>query len=133
MADNVQTQGPPNMAALVGGIISDAQQLIRQEIVLARSELRQEWDKTKAAATAFAAGSMVAFVAVFLLAFGLVHLLHWATGAGDPATVPLWGWFLIVGGVLACFAGALLFRGIHKAGEIQVPPPQTVDSLKEII
>jgi Putative Actinobacterial Holin-X, holin superfamily III len=133
MAENVHTEGPPNMAALVGGIINDAQQLIRQEITLARSELRHEWDKTKAAALNLATGGVIAFVGVFLLLFGLVHLLHWASGAVDPAAVPLWGWFLIVGGVLGFVGGALLFRGIQKAGEIQVPPPQTTDSLKEIL
>ena len=60
MANNVQTDGPPNMAALVGGIITDAQQLIRQEITLARSELQQEWDKTKAAAVSLATGGVIA-------------------------------------------------------------------------
>jgi hypothetical protein len=134
MADRVQTESPPNMADLVGGIINDAQQLIRQEIQLARTELRQEWNKIKEAVIAMAAGGVVLFVAVFLLAFGVVHLLHWATGyTRDDAAVPLWGWFLIVGAVFALLGGGLLFRGVTKASEVQVPPPQTTDSLKEII
>jgi hypothetical protein len=132
MPDNVQTEGPPNMAALVGGIIGDAQQLIRQEITLARSELQQEWNKIKTATVSMAAGGLVALVGVFLLAWGVVHLLHWASGQPDPATVPLWGWFLIVGAVFAAVGGGLLYRGVSKAGEVQVPP-QTVDSLKEIL
>jgi len=128
MADNVQTEGPPNMAGLVGGIITDAQKLIRQEITLARSELYQEWNKTKDAALSLAAGGAVAFVGVLLLAFMLVHLLAWAA-----PTLPLWVDYLIVGGAFALIGGGLLFRGITKANEVQVPPPQTVESLKEIL
>jgi sterol desaturase/sphingolipid hydroxylase (fatty acid hydroxylase superfamily) len=133
MANNVQTEESTNMTALVQGIINDAQQLIRQEISLARSELRQEWDKTKAAVMSMATGGVIAFVGVFLLAFGLVRLLHWATGGVDSAAVPLWGWFLIVGGVFAFIGVSLLYMGLHKASEIQVPPPQTTNSLKEIL
>jgi Putative Actinobacterial Holin-X, holin superfamily III len=132
MAEHVQTEGP-NMTALVGGIIQDAQQLIRQEITLARSELKQEWTKAKDSAVAMTIGGVVALVGVFHLSLGLVYLLHWVSGAPDAAAVPLWGWFLIVGGVVTIIGAALLYRGISKAGEIQVPPKQTADSLQEII
>lgn len=133
MANDVLTNRDQNVSTLVSGIVEDAQRLIRQEITLARSELRQEWTKTKEAVGSIAAGALVAFVAVFLLAFGVVHLLHWATGGIDPAAVPLWAWFLIVGAVFAFIGGSLIYMGISKAREIQVPPPQTTQSLKEII
>ena len=133
MANDVLTNNDQNMSALVGGIITDAQRLIRQEITLARSELQQEWTKTKEAVGSLAAGGVIAFVGVFLLTFGLVHLLHWATGAVDTAVVPLWAWFLIVGAVVLFIGGSLLFLGISKAGEIKVPPPQTAESLREIL
>ena len=133
MANDVLTNRDQNVSTLVGGIIEDAQRLIRQEITLARSELQQEWVKTKEAVGAIAAGGLVAFVAVFLLAFGLVYLLHWATGGVDTAAVPLWTWFLIVGAVLAFIGGSLIYFGISKAHEVHIPPPQTTQSLKEII
>src|SRR5947207_154860 len=135
MADHVQTvEGPPNMAALVGGIISDAQALIRQEITLARSELQQEWNKTKTAVASLAVGGVIAFLGVILLAFMLVHLLWWLGLRGaDPSAIPLWACFAIVGTLFAAVGGVLLYRGVSKAGEIQVPPKQTVESLKEII
>jgi hypothetical protein len=129
MATNVQSETPPNMTGLMAGIITDAQKLIRQEVNLARSELYEEWNKLKTASMALAVGAGVAFVGVLLLTFMVVYLLNWA----DPAHIPLWIGFLIVGGVLAALGGALLYRGISKAGEIQVPPPQTTDALKEII
>jgi hypothetical protein len=133
MANDVLTDRDQNVSTLVSGIIEDAQRLIRQEITLARSELQQEWVKTKEAVGAIAAGGLVAFLGVFLLAFGLVHLLHWATGTVDTAAVPLWAWFLIVGAVFAFLGGSLIYFGISKGREIQVLPPQTTQSLKEIL
>jgi len=133
MADDLQTQQESNMSTLVAGIVNDAQQLIRQEMALARSELQQEWSKIKTAAMSLAVGGVVAFLGAILLLFGFVRLLHWATGAPDPAAVPLWAWFLIVGAVVSFVGGMLLFSGVSKASEVQVPPPQTTDSLKEIL
>jgi uncharacterized integral membrane protein len=133
MANDVLTNRDQNMSTLVGGIIEDAQRLIRQEITLARSEVQQEWAKTKEAVGSLAGGALVAFLGVLLLAFGLVYLLHWATGGVDTAAVPLWAWFLIVGAVCTFIGGCLVYMGISKAREIQVPPPQTTQSLKEII
>jgi len=132
MANDVLTNRDQNVSTLVSGIIEDAQRLIRQEITLARTELQQEWTKTKEAVGSIAAGALVAFVGVFLLAFGVVHLLHWASGGVDPAAVPLWAWFLIVGAVFAFIGGSLVYLGISKASQIQVAP-QTTQSLKEIL
>jgi Putative Actinobacterial Holin-X, holin superfamily III len=133
MANEVLTNRDQNMSTLVGGIIEDAQRLIRQEITLARSELQQEWAKTKEAVGALAAGALVALLGVFLLAFGIVYLLHWATGGVDNAAVPLWAWFLIVGAVFTFIGGSLVYMGISKGREVQVPLQQTTESLKEMI
>jgi len=133
VATDVQTQQEANVSTLVAGIVSDAQRLVRQEIALARTEIKQEITKARQAAVDFAAGGVVTLLGVILLLFGLVHLLHWATGGIDPASVPLWAWFLIVGAVITFIGGALLFQGVNKVSQIQVPPPQTTDSLKEIL
>jgi hypothetical protein len=133
VATDVQTPQEPNVSTLVAGIVSDAQRLVRQEIALAKTETRQELNKARQMVLDFAAGGVVTFLGVISLMFGVVHLLHWATGGVDPAAVPLWAWFLIVGAVIGFLGGALLFLGVNKAGQIQVPPPQTTDSLKEIL
>src|SRR5262249_49963214 len=120
MAENAKTEGPPNMAALVGGIITDAQKLIRHQSTPAPTEGPTEWTKMKTAALAMAAGGVIALVGALLLAFMLVHLLQWATpreGYLEPSTLPLWVCYLIVGGVFALIGGGLLFRGISRANE----------------
>jgi len=125
MHDNVQTDAQPSMTALVSGIVSDAQQLIRQELALAKSEMREEWCKTKSAAVSFGAAAGVGVLAVVLLSFMLVHLLNWLTG------MPLWGCFAIVGGLFAAVAVILFFTGKNKAEQISVVPRQTMETMRE--
>jgi len=127
MSDRIQqgTDTPPSLTTLVGGIVDDLQRLIRQEIELARREVHQEWEKTKVAAGAMAAGASLAALAAVLLCFFFVHLLAWAT------PLPLWAWFGIVGGVLLGGAAILLLLGRQKASQINVVPPQTAQTMRE--
>src|SRR5919204_42605 len=62
MPENRIDSPPASMSSLVGGIISDAQQLIRQELLLARREVQQEVNKAKMAALSLAAGGVTALV-----------------------------------------------------------------------
>jgi hypothetical protein len=127
MPENRLDSPPASMSALAGGIISDAQQLIRQEMMLARAEIRQEVDKAKAAALSLAVGGFIAVLGVILLCFGICYLITWATGGA----IPLFGSFLIIGGALAAGGGALLFLARSKASEINLVPPQTAESMRE--
>src|SRR5215813_13351349 len=63
MSDNTPAGVQPSLASLVGGLIEDTQQLIRQEAALARRELQEEWTKTKVGATLFS-GAVVLFAVV---------------------------------------------------------------------
>jgi hypothetical protein len=122
--------GPTSMSALVGGIINDAQQLIRQEVALARREVQEEITKAKVAALSFAAGAAVAFFGVMLLCFMFVYLFHWLTN-GLPPGFPLWACFGIVGAVLVAMGAGLLLAARSKLSEIHVVPPRTAQTLKE--
>lgn len=125
MSPETRTENQPSVANLVGGIISDAQTLIRHELELARQEVRQEWTKAREAAMSMAAGALTAVLAVVLLCFGVVHLLAAVT------PIPLWGWFLIVGGLLGAVAVALFLTGKLRADEVNVIPPRTAETMKE--
>ncbi len=127
MAPEIQTENQQSMASLVSGIISDAQKLIRQELELARQEVRQEWTKARDAALSMAIAAGAAFFAALLFLFGLVYLLAAVT------PVPAWGWFLIGALLLGIGAGILFFTGKQKADEVSVIPPRTAETLKEIV
>jgi pheromone shutdown protein TraB len=130
MVDTNRLESGPSISSLVGGIISDAQELIRQEVHLARRELQEEVRKAKTAAISLALGAGILFFGAMLLCFMLVHLLYWATNDLHE-TFPLWGWFGIVGGVLAALGAGLLYSALTKAGDIHLVPPQTAQTMRE--
>jgi hypothetical protein len=124
MSDRLTSADQPSVTALVSGIVQDMQQLVHQEIQLARTEVKQEWEKAKTAAGALAAGLALLGVGGVLLCFLIVHLLHYFG-------VPLWGGFGIVGGVLALAGAVLAAVGYSQANSVNVVPPQTAQTLKE--
>jgi uncharacterized membrane protein YqjE len=130
MVDTNRLDSGPSISALVGGIITDAQQLIRQEMQLARREIQEEVQKAKAAALSLALGVGTLFFGALLLCFMLVHLLFWATNDVHQQ-FPLWAWFGIVGGAFTAAGLALLYNARSKAGEIHLVPPQTAQTMRE--
>jgi len=127
MADRINTvDSPASITQLVGGIVSDLQTLLRQELQLAKTEMRQEWDKTKTAAGTMAAGAAMLTVAGLILSFALVYLLNEvATG------LPLWACFAIIGTAFALLGGILVGVGRSKASDVSVIPPQAAETMKE--
>jgi hypothetical protein len=124
MPENVQNEAP-SMASLVGGIITDAQRLVRQEVALARREMQLEFEKAKAASIALASGAGLAMFGAVFLGLMLVFLLH------EEGGLRLWASFLIVGGVGAVVGAILLYAGIQQVRNISLVPPQTAETLQE--
>jgi len=131
MPDQLTADTPASMASLVGGIITDAQQLIRQEAALARREIQEELTKAKTAAISFGIGVAVLFLGGIMIIFMLVHLLHWLAGDPDPAHIPLWGCYGIVGAVFIVVGGVALFIAKTKVTQIDLVPRRTVETMKE--
>ena len=125
MADRITNETTPSMASLLGGIVSDIQTLIRQEMALAKSEMVREWDKAKTAAGSMAAGAGVLALGGFFLCVTIVCVLT------EVAGLPWWASFLIVGGVLTAVGAVLFFVGRSRAAEVHVVPPQTAETMKE--
>lgn len=134
MPEQLQTDTQPSLTSLVAGIINDVQQLIRQELALAKSEVKQEWDKTKTAAVSFGAAVVVGVLGVIHISLMLVFLLKWVSsppaGAGE-AGLPLWVCFGIIGGLFLVVGAVLFYAGKNKAEQIHVVPPQTAETMKE--
>lgn len=93
-----------NFTPLLGGIIEDSRVLIRQEMALLRSEVRQDLAKTKLAATYFGIGSGMAFVALAFFAGTLVKALP----IFFP-TLPEWACYGIVAALFAVIGFAFIF------------------------
>ena len=125
MADRIPTESPPSMASLLGGIVSDIQTLIRQEIQLAKTEMMREWDKAKTAAGSMAVGAAVLALGGFFLCVTVVCVL------AEVAKLPWWASFLIVGGVFTGLGAVLFYTGRNKAAQVHVVPPQTAETMRE--
>ena len=127
----------PGVTNLISGIISDMGDLVRQEIRFAKAEVKSDFGKTKQAVTALAIGVGAASVSGLLLLWMLVHLLHWLTtpesarAALDPATLPLWACFGIVGGAIGAVAAFLVAGAIAKFRSFNPLPDETAKSLEE--
>jgi len=115
----------PSLAQLLTGIVNDAKELLRQELALAKHEIREDLRKTKTAMLSLGIGVGVAAIGGLLLILMLVHLLNALAG------LPLWACYGIVGGLFLIMGGVLLLIAKNTIARIDVVPPQTVETMKE--
>ena len=113
-----------SVGELVGHVAQDLSTLMRQELELAKAEVKQEITKTGKAAgmlgAAGFAGYMVLLFASIAAWWGLANVMDQGWAA------------LIVAGVWAV-AGAVLFvAGRRRLSDINPTPEQTVETVKEL-
>jgi hypothetical protein len=103
----------------------DIRDLMREELALARIEIREQAGRAKLAAASLGAAVVaLAFGGTFLLvaiAVGLADLLDW----------PVWTGFLIVALLLSIGGMLMLSSGRKKLRSVQPVPEETVRTLKE--
>lgn len=113
----------PSLGKLVGEIGEDLSTLFRQEVELAKAEIRQEAAKAGKAAGMLGgagfAGYMVALLVTLAVVFGLGNVMDLAWAA------------LIVAAVWALIGGVLFARGKERMREVNPTPEQTIETLKE--
>ena len=114
-----------SIRGLIRGILTDLRTLIREEITLARVELREQAGRARAAALSFGmAAAALAFGGTFLLvaiAIAIADLLNW----------PVWAGFLIVAVVLSLVGFITLATGRRQLRTFHAVPEETVSTLKE--
>lgn len=123
MIDLDQRSEQKGVGELIGEIAADLSTLVRQEIELAKAEVKQEAGKAGGAAGMFGgagvAGLLVAIFASLTLMFAL------------DALMPI-GWAALIVTVLWGVVGFVLFtRGRDQLRSIKAPQ-QTMESLKEV-
>ena len=124
-----ETVSPPaegqSVTGLVSGIISDAQELLKQQVALVRAELKADFRRTVQAATLLAIGVLILVPAVFLLCTMFVFMLH------ELAGLSVWASYGIVGGVFAVVGAVLIAVGIQRFRSFNPLPDQSVEAIKE--
>jgi uncharacterized membrane protein YqjE len=117
--------GPePSIADLVRNAVRDAQELVRSEIALAKTEAREEASRYARGAALLAGAALAAAIGiVFLmaaLAWAIVDLTGW----------PVWAGFGVVTLAMLLVAGALAYVGRNRM-TARRHMPRTVDTLRE--
>jgi len=139
MATEVQNQSEQSMASLVGGIVGDVQDLIKQQLALTRKEIESDLRKTREAGTLLGVGVGLALFGCFALCLMLAHLIHFVStpaalqASAEPAAIPLWGCYGIVTLLLLGVGGALAFAGKKKFDSFNPLPDESAQALKENI
>jgi hypothetical protein len=112
-----------SIGELLGNISGDLSQLFRQEVELAKAELKQEASKAGKAGGFLGAAGFAGYLAVVLLSFALVFAL---------ANVMDAGWAALIVAVLWGIVGAVLYSsGRKKLKTVDPMPRRTVDTIKE--
>ncbi|WP_308259016.1 phage holin family protein [Pseudonocardia sp. H11422] len=116
--------GDVSMGELIGDVTRDLSTLMRQELALAQSEIKQEASKTGKAAGALGAAGFAGYMVLLFLSialwWGLAHLMDATWSA------------LIVAAVWAVVGAALFVTGRRKLREVHPKPERTVDTLKHV-
>jgi len=133
MATEVQNRSEPSMTSLVSGIVSDVQDLVKQQLHLTRREIEDDFRKSTKAASVLALGWGIAFLGAIPFCLMLVHLLHWLTS--PPATgggsLPLWACHGVVAVVLMIVGGSLACVGRQKLKSVHPLDNPATEALKE--
>jgi len=122
-----QRDNEPSIAQLLGGIVEDAQLLVRREVDLAKQEVTNELNKVKQGATSLGIGAGLAAVSGIMLTLMIVYVLH------EVAGLSLWLSYLIVGVVLGGVGAVLLMTGINRMKQVDPMPRETIETVKEDI
>jgi uncharacterized membrane protein YqjE len=121
--DHTQQVEETSVGELIGNISDDLSQLFRQEVELAKVELKEEAAKAGKAAGMLGGAGFAGYLAVVLLSFALVFGL---------ANVMDAGWAALIVAVIWAIVGAVLYSsGRKKLKTVDPTPHRTVDTLKE--
>lgn len=112
-----------SLGEITNNILTNAQEVMRDEARLAKTEIRDELKSAVRASVMLAAGVILA-----LFAFGMI--LVTATVALDNV-LPLWAAAGIVAVVLALVAGVLVAIGRERVSEVDPKPNETVETMRE--
>jgi uncharacterized membrane protein YqjE len=120
--------GPPDVEGrsvgeLLSEVTGDLSKLMRQEVALAKVELKEEATKAGKAGGLLGGAGAVGYLVLVFLSLALMFALD--------AAMPI-GWAaLITAVILGIVAGILFVLGRKKFQQVNPKPEQTVETLKE--
>jgi uncharacterized membrane protein YqjE len=114
---------PESMGGLLGELASQSAGLVRDEVALARQEIREKLKAVQSAAIVIAVASVLALVSLLALCSAAILAL--------AQYLKPWQSALAVGLVLAIVASIVAFVGIGQLKRTNLKPEQTIETLEE--
>ena len=108
---------------LIGDLANNSAALVRDEIELAKQEMREKLNSFRAGVVTIAIGGVVLLVATLALVAAAIIGLGYLVGHGWSA--------LIVGAVLALVGGITAMVGLGQLKRTSLKPEQTIETLQE--
>ncbi len=122
-AGDTNQSNPEGLGSLVTGIVEDLQGIVRGEVLLAKTELKEDVSVLGKAAGSLVAGALVALVGFIFLMLGVTYLIN--------KSLELWISAGIVGLALLLIGAILLMSGKKAMSVASLKPTESIDSLKE--
>lgn len=112
-----------SFSAVFHDILHNVQEIVRSEVRLAKTEIREEAVKAKSSVALLGVGAVAAIYAALFLLLVIVYAL--------ALVMPNWAAALIVGAALALVATLTLTVGVKRFKLIHPTPERTVETIKE--
>src|SRR5688500_19861648 len=116
--------GEVSLGQLVGDLTRDLSTLMRQELALARAELKQEASKTAKGAGAMGGAGFAGYMTVLFLSIALWWALSHLVGHSWSALI-----VAVIWGIVAAVTGLM---GKKKFQEVHPKPERTVETLSQV-
>jgi uncharacterized membrane protein YqjE len=112
-----------SLSDILQDTIRNVQEIVRSEVRLAKTELREEAVKAKSSAMLLGVGAVTAIFAAMFLLLTAVYAL--------ALVMPSWAAALIVGTTLAVIATVMVTTSVKRLKQIHPTPERTVETIKE--
>jgi len=114
-----------NVSTLVSGIVDDAQKLLRQQVEMLKSEVKEDFRRSKRAAEFGGMGIVLLTVGFLGLITAFAYYLH------EHYQFSMWASWGITGGIFAVAGGVLAGYSYILLERFNPLPDKTMDALKE--
>ena len=129
---NSESSNPNSIASLLRNLRDETTTLFRQEVNLAKTEMKENVSRMTNHAVKIAVGGFVAYAGVIVLLIGVGHLLGaLLIRAGLDEQVAQWLAPSIVGLLVAIIGWVMLSKAKSAIAHDNLKPRQTIDSLRE--
>ena len=129
---NSESTNTTSITSLLRDLRDESTTLLRQEVALAKTEMKENVSRLTSHAVHIAVGGFVAYAGIIVLLIGIGHLLGaLLIRAGLDEQVAQWLAPSIVGLLVAIIGWVMVSKARNAMVHDDIAPRQTIDSLRE--